>query len=385
MQADDQAAPGGSGRGEPLVRFDAAWQRLESRLCAGVLIAEVVSLTLWVFLRGLATSFVPGQSPAGLMCRSMLSTALFGVVAHLATRNRSLSIRRIVITSAMLVGAISGAFWVHVGVAWSSNLLNWLQNASVLMLIGGLRGLATRLTFWVAFLGASMASSSGKHIHVDVLLRYIPSKLRLPTAILGWLGAAVVCGVAVCGFVDYIAIAAYQVNANQPCPTDSTKECDTPVGEKLAVVGKETAADFFVLGRQASLDLRTLPHVIAGTPYDKWMTAADWNSWLDGADWGSHYDKSAVDAQHVDASVPDATHIPAVEVPGSGGESRGLLVRELDFIFPFGFAIIALKFLLRIVLLISGSIGHNMSSELDEEALVHAKERDEEAAKGLAT
>src|ERR1019366_6993443 len=348
MQADDQAAPGATGWGEPFLRFDAAWQRLEARVCTGVLVAEIACLTLWVFLRGFATSFVPGQSAAGLLCRSMVSTAVFGAAAHLASRRRTPTVHRIVVTASMLVGVISGAFWV-------------------------------------AFLGASMASSSGKHIHVDVLLRYIPSKLRLPTAILGWLGAAVVCGVAVCGFVDYIAIAAYQVNANQPCPTDSTKECDTPVGEKLAVVGKETAADFFVLGRQASLDLRTLPHVIAGTPYDKWMTAADWNSWLDGADWGSHYDKSAVDAQHVDASVPDATHIPAVEVPGSGGESRGLLVRELDFIFPFGFAIIALKFLLRIVLLISGSIGHNMSSELDEEALVHAKERDEEAAKGLAT
>src|ERR1022692_2310271 len=150
MQADDQAAPGATGWGEPFLRFDAAWQRLEARVCTGVLVAEIACLTLWVFLRGFATSFVPGQSAAGLLCRSMGSTAT-----------------------------------------------------------------------------------------------------------LGGLGAAVVCGVAVCGFVDYIAIAAYQVNANQPCPTDSTKECDTPVGEKLAVVGKETAADFFVLGRQASLDLRT--------------------------------------------------------------------------------------------------------------------------------
>ena len=383
MQADDQAAPGGSGWGEPLVRFDAAWQRLESRLCAGVLIAEVVSLTLWVFLRGLATSFVPGQSPAGLMCRSMLSTALFGVVAHLATRERSLNIRRVVITSSMLVGAISGAFWVHVGVAWSSNLLNWLQNASVLMLIGGLRGLATRLTFWVAFLGASLASSNGKHIHVDGLLRYIPAKLRLSAAILGWLGATIVCAVAVCGFVDYIAIAAFQVNANQPCPDDATKECDTPVGTKLGIVGKEVSSDFFILFRQASLDVRTLPHVLAGTPYDTWMTAGDWNSWLDGADWGGHFDKAAVDAQHMDTSVPGATHIPAVEVPGSGGEARGLLIRELDFIFPFGFAIIALKFLVRIVLLISGSIRHDPGAELDDEELVHAHARDDAAAKGL--
>jgi TRAP-type C4-dicarboxylate transport system permease small subunit len=384
MQADDQAAPAGAGWGEPLVRFDAAWQRLESRLCTGVLVAEIASLTLWIFLRGFATSFIPGQSAAGLLCRSMVSTALFGVIAHLATRRRSLAVQRIVVTSSMLLGVISGAFWVHVGVAWSSNLLNWLQNASVLMLIGGLRGLATRLTFWVAFLGASLASSRGKHIHVDVLLRYVPSKLRLATSILGLLGACVVSAVAVCGFVDYIAIAAFQANANQPCPDDATKECDTPVSTKLGIVAKEVSADFFVLGRQASLDLRSLPHVLAGTPYDKWMTAAEWNEWLDGADWGAHFDKAAVDAQHMDATVPGALHIPAVEVPGSGGESRGLLIRELDFIFPFGFAIIALKFLLRIVLLISGSVKHDMGAELDEEALARANQRDEEAAKGMA-
>jgi TRAP-type C4-dicarboxylate transport system permease small subunit len=380
MQADDQAAPPGAGWGEPLVRFDAAWQRLESRLCTWVLVAEIASLTLWVFLRGFATNFVPGQSAAGLLCRSMVSTALFGVIAHLTTRHRKPAVHRIAVTTSMVFGVISGAFWAHVGVAWSSNLLNWLQNASVLMLIGGLRGLATRLTFWVAFLGASLASSRGKHIHVDVLLRYVPAKLRLATAILGWLGAAVVSAVAVCGFVDYIAIAAFQANANEPCPGDATKECDTPVSTKLGIVAKEVSADFFVLGRQASLDLRTLPHVLAGTPYDQWMTAGDWNTWLDGADWGSHFDKAAVDAQHMDASVPGTMHIPAVEVPGGGGQSRGLLVRELDFIFPFGFAVIALKFLLRIVLLISGSIQHDMSSELDEEALVHAKERDDEAA-----
>jgi TRAP-type C4-dicarboxylate transport system permease small subunit len=385
MQADGQAAAPGVGKagwGEPLVRFDAAWQRLESRLCTGVLVAEILSLTLWIFLRGLATDFMPGGSPAGLLCRSMITTALFGTIAHLATKQQTVTVQRIVVTAAMLLGVISGAFWAHVGVAWASNLLNWLQNASVLMLIGGLRGLATRLTFWVAFLGASLASSRGKHIHVDVLLRYVPVKLRLPTTILGLAGATVVSSLAVVGFCDYIAIAAFQVNANQPCPGDTTKECDTPAGEKFGSVMTEVSADFFVLGRQMSLDLRSFPHVLFGTPYDKFMTAGDWNTWLDGSDWGAHFDKAAVDSQHMDATVPGAYHIPAVEVPGSGGAARGLLVRELDLIFPFGFAMIALKFLLRIVLLISGSVTHDMGAELDEEALARANQRDEEAARG---
>jgi hypothetical protein len=205
----------------------------------------------------------------------------------------------------------------------------------------------------------------------------------VPTAIVGWLGAAVVCLVAFCGFVDYIAIAQYQATATVPCPADSTAVCDAPVSDKLAVVAKETGADFFLLGRQASLDIRSLPHVIAGTSYETWMTAATWNEWLDGADWASHFDKTAVDAQKMDASAPGASHIPAVEVPGSGGAARGLLVRELDLIFPFGLLMIALKFLLRIAILLSGNIRLDPTAEVEEDALLRAEKRDEAAAAEL--
>src|SRR5580704_15459392 len=94
MQADDQAPPDGADWGKPLVRFDAAWQALESRLCAAVLLAEIAAIALWVFLRGLASDYFPGENAAGLICRSMLGTAAVGVVAHLATRNRGLAIHR---------------------------------------------------------------------------------------------------------------------------------------------------------------------------------------------------------------------------------------------------------------------------------------------------
>jgi hypothetical protein len=190
----------------------------------------------------------------------------------------------------------------------------------------------------------------------------------------------VVCLVAFCGFVDYIAIAQYQATATVPCPADSTAVCDAPVSDKLGVVAKETASDFFILGRQASLDIRSLPHVIAGTSYETWMGASAWNDWLDGADWVSHFDKAAVDAQKMDASAPGATHIPAVEVPGSGGSARGLLVRELDLIFPFGLLMIALKFLLRIAILLSGNIRLDAAAEPEEDALIRAEKRDQAAA-----
>lgn len=381
MQADDRAAPDGADWGKPLLRLDASWQALESRLCATVLAIEVAALSIWVFLRGLASDYFPGENAAGLICRSLLTAGLLSTLAHLATHKRGLAIHRAGVASALVLGLIIGRLWAHLGVAWFSNLLNWVQNASVFMLIGGLRGLVTRLTFWIAFLGASLATSRAKHIHIDVLLRYVPAKLRVPTAVVGWFGAAVVCLVAVCGFVDYIAIAQYQAMATVPCPVDSNAVCDAPVSDKLGFVAKETSADLFLLGRQASLDFRSLPRVLAGTPYETWMSASEWNSWLDGADWTSHYDKAAVDAQKVDASDPAATHVPAVEVPGRGGDARGLLVRELDLIFPFGFLMIGLKFLLRIAVVVSGNIRLDAASELDEDALQRAEKRDEAAAR----
>jgi hypothetical protein len=145
------------------------------------------------------------------------------------------------------------------------------------------------------------------------------------------------------------------------------------------------AADVFLFGRQTSLDLKTLSHVIVGAPYDQWMTAAEWNAWLDGADWTAHFEKSAVDALHMDPSAPTATRMPQVAVPGTGEQARGLLIREFNLVFPLGLAVIAIKFLIRVLLVLSGHIELHPESELDEEELKRAHDRDEAAARELAT
>jgi TRAP-type C4-dicarboxylate transport system permease small subunit len=230
-----------------------------------------------------------------------------------------------------------------------------------------------------------LATSRGKHIHVDVFLRYLPEKLRLPAAVAGWIAAAAVCVGATIGFIDYIDIAEFRANATQPCPGDPSKTCDTPTGEKLAEMGRTLSADLFLLGRQASLDVRTLPHVIAGSPYDQWMTTSEWNAWLDGADWSAHFETSAVDALRMDPSAPTVTRMPQVTVPGTGEQARGLLIREFNLVFPLGLAIIAIKFLIRVLLVLSGHIELHPESELDEEDLKRAHERDEAAAREMAT
>ncbi len=96
--------------------------------------------------------------------------------------------------------------------------------------------------------------------------------------------------------------------------------------------------------------------MLAGVPYDRWMTAAQWNAWLDGADWAAHFDRAAVDALRMDPAAPEATRMPQVAVPGTGEDARGLLTRELNFVFPFGLAVIALKFVLRALLGLAGRV-----------------------------
>jgi tripartite ATP-independent transporter DctM subunit len=342
----------------PLARFSAAWQRLESWLCVTVLVAEIAALTLWVVLRGLSTESAYGDR-SGLACRSLLAAACLGSAVHLACR-RGLRARprlhRAAVTAAVVTGLVTARLWAHAGVHGSSNALNWLQGASSLALVGGLRGLATRLTLWLALLGASLATSLGKNLHVDVLVRYIPREFRAAVAIAGWLAAAVVCAAAAVGFVDYIGISDFRAAATHPCSEDAQRTCDTPVRERLTTIGRGMSADFFLLGRQASLDIRSLPHVLSGEAYDGWMTAAEWNAWLDGADWTAHFDRTAVDGLRMDPSSPGATRTPQVSCPGTGDETQGLLIRDLNLVFPFGLGVLAIKFLLRILLVLAGHV-----------------------------
>jgi hypothetical protein len=382
MEAKPDAERGGASLVE---RIDAAWQRVEARLCASVLVAEIASLTLWISLKGLSTDYVPGANASGLVYRCVVGATVLGIVAHLATRRAGGQAHRAVTIAAVILGLATGRLWSHLGVVYASNVLNWLQNASVLMLIGGLRGLATRLTLWLALLGASLATSRGKHIHVDVVLRYLPRVAWKPAAVAGQLAAALVCGLAVVGFVDYIGIAEFRASAVEPCPGDPSRSCDSRPSERLATVRHEIAADLFLLGRQAALDAKTLPKVALGTPYDKWMTAGEWNAWLDGAAWTEHYDNSAVAALHMDVSAPGALRMPQVAVPGTGEEARGLLIRELNFVFPVGLGVIAIKFLLRVLLLLGGRANLDPEAALQEEDLAHAQERDDEAARGAVT
>jgi len=370
--------------GEPLVKLDSAWTSLESRLCVWVLLAEIGALCSWIALKGLSSEYsVGGGDVSGLVFRGLMTSIALGLVVHKLTKPKGASTEHAdrhawLVTIAVIGGLFLGRLWVKVGVEYSSNLLNWLQNASLLMLVGGLRGLGTRFTLWLALLGASIATAKGKHINVDVVMRFLPVKMRVPVAVLGWLAAALMCLAGVVGFADHIAIDSFKAPATQPCPEDANKDCDVAFGAKMDIVTREVGDDFFLMGRRISLDVRTFPRVLVGTKYDGWMKNAEWNAWLKGADWAAHFKPEDIANLVLPEDQPDAVRSPAVNVPGGMEQARGLVIRDLNFVFPFGLAMIALRFILRALLAISGHVRVDPDAAHEEDD-VHDKHADADA------
>jgi hypothetical protein len=365
-----------------LVVFDAWWTKQEARLCAIVVMAEIIALCVWIALKALSTEY-DGQNLLGVVFRGVLGATGLGLGAHFATK-KAMKNNAPVVAVAVIGGFVLARFWANAGTEYFSNVLNWLQSASTVTLVGGLRspGLVTRLTLWVALLGASIATAQGKHINVDIVMRFLTPKLRLPVAVLGWLVAAAVCGAGVFGFLDTIAIEGFKARTSIPCPHDASKDCPTTAKERIGSVVKGMRTDLFLLGRQMSLDMKTLPIVLSGKKYNEYLKASEWNAWMRGADWKAHFAAEEVDGQIMDESQPDATRLPIINVPGSGEDTNGLLIRDLNLVFPFGLLMIALRFVLRSLLAIGGAVrvdpdvAHGSGGEAHE----GAKEEDERGA-----
>jgi TRAP-type C4-dicarboxylate transport system permease small subunit len=377
--------------GAPLARFDSAWTKLEARLAAAVLLSEIVALCAWISLKGLSAEYqVAGEGEknvSGLVFRGLIGAIVLGLLALRLTRPKvnaddpayaaAVTRQNIIVTLAVVIGLAAGRLWANGGTEYFENFLNWMQSASLLMLIGGLRGVATRLTLWLALLGASLATANGKHINIDVVMRFLTPKMRVPVAVLGWVAAAVMCTAGAWGFVDHIAIALFHVHPFEPCPAGvevpKSGQCPTPASEKLGHVMHDMGTDFFVITRQLTLDVRSLPRVIVGTKYNGYLTGAQWNAWVAHGDWTAHFPADQVQGLLAPADRPDDFHIPAVSIPG-GQEVRGLLIKDADLIFPFGLLMIALRFILRSLLAISGHV------EVDPDS---AHKEDDEHPDGL--
>ena len=356
------AAPGGAGSpppsdrkaaawGRPLARLDAAWTKWEGWLCAVVLLLEIVVLSLWVALKGLSTP-VDSGSNAGIVFRALFGANVLGLAAFLAVRKKPKRIQRPVTVIAVLAGMLLAKSWGNVGVQWSSNLLNCYQQASSLTLLGGLRGVGTRLTLLLALLGGSLATANGKHITIDLVTRFLKPTARLPVVIVGWLGAAVICASASWGFFDYISIEQFEANA------------DATAGEKVGKVVDGIGEDWFIARKQIGLDFRTLPHVMKGEPYAEWLGGKEWNEWLDSSGFVERYGREKIDQLKMSEDIKRS---PIVVVP-ERGEPRGELINAANLVFPIGLLIIAIRFVLLSLLAISGH------SSVDPEAHVEGSD-----------
>lgn len=333
------AAPQGAAWAEPLARFERRWTWLETRLITFVLISQILALVAWVFLTGLSAP-PSSDNAAGVVFRAIFGAGVLGTVVWVAGRNQPLSPRRGATMVAFLVGIGLAPLWRSAGAQYFDNLKAWLQEGSILTLMGGLRGVATRLTLWLALLGGSLATSVGKHIHVDLLFRAIPKRLRLPAAVLNNLAAALVCLAAVWGFLDHLAIESFGARADQP-PAAKVERVAEHVGHHL-----------FLVRKQLGLDLRSVPRVLAGKRYE-WMSPAEWNGWVKEAGYESRYPGTDLNNYVVPEDSPP--HVPLVISP-DGESTRGILVHSLSLVFPFGLLMIALRFLLRALLTVSGHI-----------------------------
>lgn len=327
--------------GEPLHRFSEAWVRFEIKLCAAVVLAEILALCAWVLLKGLAVP--PGSdSSAGIIVRAVVGATVLGLGTYFAVRKKNASFVRFATGAAIIIGLVIAKAWDGFGSVYFSNLLNWMQDASSLTLIDGLRGLGTRLTVWLAMLGGSLAAASGKHIHIDVVRRFLPEKLRMPTTMVAWVAASAVCFSAAWGFTDHISIGSYHVDRN------------ASASEKLSAVGHHASLGFFVLRKQLRLDLGTLPVVLAGKPYDSWLTNKEWNEKVTNAGWEDYFSPEDTAGLRMPDAIANDARMPLVIVPGA--QAGGMLKHLLNLVFPFGFIMIGLRFLLRSVLVLSGHV-----------------------------
>lgn len=330
--------PQGAAWGAPLRRFEKAWARFEVKLAVGVLIAEVMSLCAWVFLKGLSTPASSGK--AGVVFRAVATALALGLLTWRLLRDKPERFRSTATTIAAAAGLFVGRLWAGVGVQYGSEILNWYQDASALTLIGGLRGVGTRLTAWLAMLGASLATSSGKHINIDVVMRFLPTRARVVAAGSAWLAAAAVCFAATWGFIDHIAVASFQA------PREAS------AGQKLGVLTHELGEQLFIVRRQLGLDLKVGTRVFLGKKYTESLSGAEWNAHVREGGYEAWFTPEQVKALAV-ADESKAVS-PLVIVPGKN--QRGLLIEALNLLFPFGFLMMGFKFLLRVLLVFSGHV-----------------------------
>jgi hypothetical protein len=360
--ASHKTSSQGAAWGEPLVKADAKWTKFEIWLCTVVILLEVFALTWWVALKGLSTG--PDGAKAGVLFRGIVGATALGMLGFWGLKKQGETARRIAAIAGVLIGFVLARRWANVGVEWSSNLLNWYQQASTLTLFGGLRGVGTRLTLLLALIGGSLATAAGHHITIDLVTRFLKPKVRKPVTLIGWVGAAIICFTASWGYLDHIAIENFEAKN------------DATVGQKMSAVAHGLSEGWFSLRKQVALDFKSLPHMLKGEPYQDWLTGKEWNAWLDDAGFVERYGKEKIDPLRIG---DEDKRSPMIVIPDKG-EPRGALTHAANLVFPIGLFVIAIRFLLLTLLALSG----HKKIEAEPHVDLGLRKPEEEGAKGAA-
>lgn len=335
--------PPGAAWGEPIAKIERGWTWFEVRLLVALLLALMFALVGWISLNGMSIP-IESQSVAGTVFRAFFgATALGAVTSLVLVKSKQTNVVVSIGTGgAILAGFALGPSWRHVGVEYFGQLQNWLQEGSSLTMFGGLRGLSTRFTIVLAFIGGSLAAASGKHINIDVALRFVSAKLKKPVFVTQTIATIAFCLVAAWGFFEYIAI----TNFNAPL--------EAPPGQKIEHVQKAVGQDLFLWRKQIGFDLKATGHVLGGGKWDDdaRLNGRQWNAFLDESGYKDYFTAQQIEALRAPDDALDLPR-PALAI-GPEGQPRNLLVRTMNMSFTFGFIVMAFRFLLRLLLVLSG-------------------------------
>lgn len=337
--------PTGAAWANSLVRVEHVFTWVESRVLFVALMALVFALVFWISLRGMASP-IESKSSAGIVFRMLVGAGILGGISRVAAvRYLKLDeVKSALLTiGGVVLGVLIAPVWRTVGIERADAILNWLQEGSSLTLVGGLRGVSTRLTVLVALIGASLAAARSKHINIDVVLRFMRPSLRVPVHLLGAVATVTVCFVAAYGFFDY--------TSSQGFGQDS----DATMAQKFAGVRNISEKHRFVFYKQIGLDFRTMPDVVfSGVRWDAptRLNGKQWNTWLDEAGFSEEFTAEEVALMKAPVAMENEPRVPIVTLPGEA--AKGALEHDLNLLWPLGLFWMGVRVILRALLVLSG-------------------------------
>jgi TRAP-type C4-dicarboxylate transport system permease small subunit len=340
----------------PFLRFDAAWTRFEERAIVVVLGLLTVVLVFWAGMKSMSEA-VASPIAAGWAFRALFGAVVLGLIARFATNKRMEEGKRTLVTiGAVILGFALASVWRGVGIAFFSGLLEWLQKGSVVNLYGGLLGVSTRLAILVALIGGSLACATGSHIAIDIVVRFVPTSTRRPLAVISALATALVCVCAAWGFFDHVAI------------TRMGAGPDISAGEKFSVVARETGNQFFLLRKQLKFDVAALPYVLEA---EKWnaperLDGKGWNAFLDAEGFAERFGEEKLHNLRAAGHALEQPYEPNVGIPAFRINPK-MHLTAVDLIWPIGFLVMAMRLIIRALLIASRQVKLQLEGEEDED------------------